>query len=55
MGHDAALRASSNQQEGYGPTMTATDSVKAMLGFIDNLTFSVSGSYVQWDGKAMPW
>ena len=55
MGNEAALLASSNQQDGYGPTMTATDSVKAMIQTITNLTFATSGSYMQWGGDAMPW
>ena len=55
MGNEAALLASSNQQEGSGPTMTATESVKAMLGVIKALTFAVSGCYMQWNGEAMQW
>ena len=55
MGNEAAELASTNQQEGYGPTMTATESVSSMLGVIGDLTFAVSGSYMQRDGVAMPW
>ena len=55
MGNEAAQLASTNQQEGYGPTITATESVSSMLDIIKNLTFAVSGSYMQWDGVAMPW
>ncbi len=55
MGNEAASLASTNQQEGYGPTMTATESVSSMLNVVKNLTFAVSGSYMQWDGSAMPW
>lgn len=55
MGNDAASLASTNQQEGYGPTMTVIESVSSMLKVINGLTFCVSGSYMQWDGAAMPW
>ena len=55
MGKEAASLASSNQTSGYGPTMTATESVQSMLTVFQDLTFASSGSYMQWDGKRMAW
>ena len=55
MGNEAAALASSNQTSGYGPTMTATESVQSMLTAFKELTFASSGSYMQWDGKQMAW
>ena len=55
MGNEAASLASTNQQEAYGPTMTVSESVSSMLTVVRDLTFAQSGSYMQWDGAAMPW
>ena len=55
MGNEAASLASSNKTKGYGPTLTAEESVSSMLTVISSLTFALSGSYVQWDGQPMAW
>lgn len=55
MGNEAASLASSNKTTGYGPTLTVEESVSSMLSVIGDLTFALSGSYVQWDGQPMAW
>ena len=40
---------------GYGPTLSAEQSVRAMMKLITGLTQKQTGKYLMYDGSDMPW
>ena len=54
MGRAAGLGAS-RSAPGSGPTLSAEDSVQAMLQVLQQVTPKDSGRYIKYNGEAMPW
>jgi len=54
MGSHASQRMSKTRP-GYGPTLSPSESIKAMLKLTSELTVKQTGQYLKYDGSEMPW